>query len=599
MSPGDQDESGKENFLRRILYHLRERRIIETLAAFIGGGWLILEFVHWILIDHYHFPEKSLDITFATIGCALVCSLLWRWFRTSPSATRRIKVELILIPLCIIATFLLNLYLFLQVKWPQVETASPSFWKNSIAVLPFKDLSPEQSQEIFCEGITDDVITRLGSIPGLKVISPTSSRLYKETNKPLSRIGAELKVAKILEGSLQMEQENIRVNVKLSDTAQGFTLWSRGYERKLASYFQIKDDIAGDISRQLQLQLIESPAVKTPRREPANFEAYKAYQAARIAERRYQVYRETKDFEASQKMFEEAARLEPTYALAYWGLGNLYESRYVREKRPQDFELMGFYYRKGFELNPGLGETNLGLGWLYFYTGEMDLSYESFKRAIAIDGQNAQVNFDAGSFLRSLGLYSRAIKYYLRAIDLDPFSVQTYLNCSDTYLYLGKYQNGCQMLEQALALEPGNWRLHLGLARQLILSGELLVAEKEVGKAREIISSSPAVRRHQAWLLAAQGKKDLALSLIEPNDRLYSYEVTSIFALVGKKEEAIKYIEEGIRVGFEEVGDFLYSYPFLASNPFYARLKDEPAFQQLLAREKKKYELKDKKYGGL
>jgi hypothetical protein len=92
---------------------LRKRRIIEILAAFIGGGWLTIEFVHWILIDHYHFPEKYLDITFVTLICALICTLVWRWFREAKKP-RRIKVELVLIPLVILLTAFFDVYLFLH-----------------------------------------------------------------------------------------------------------------------------------------------------------------------------------------------------------------------------------------------------------------------------------------------------------------------------------------------------------------------------------------------------------------------------------------------------------------------------------------------------
>ena len=89
--------------LKSYLKKLRKRRIIETLAAFIGGGWLILEFVHWILVDHYHFPEKSIDITFVTILGALLCTLIWRWF-SGREAPRKFKLELVLMPLVLLIT---------------------------------------------------------------------------------------------------------------------------------------------------------------------------------------------------------------------------------------------------------------------------------------------------------------------------------------------------------------------------------------------------------------------------------------------------------------------------------------------------------------
>ena len=135
----------KESPLKSFLTKLRKRHIIETLAAFIGGGWLILEFVHWLLVDHYHFPEKSIDITFVTILGALLCTLLWRWFggREKP---RKLKPELFLVPLVLLITLGLDINLLLHLKGPESETFPAAKWKNSIAFLPFVDMSPKKTK---------------------------------------------------------------------------------------------------------------------------------------------------------------------------------------------------------------------------------------------------------------------------------------------------------------------------------------------------------------------------------------------------------------------------------------------------------------------
>mgnify|MGYP001063076799 CR=1 FL=1 len=591
---GEKSQFKKGVFFSKIFIYLKERRIIETLTAFIAGGWLILEFVHWILIDHYHFPEKILDITFITIVCCLICTLIWRSSRVSP-ARRRLKWEIIFIPLVILMTLLADSYLFLQIKKPQEGGPKKIIWKNSIAVLPFKDLSQKHDQDFFCEGMTDDIVNRLASISGLKVVSLASTRQYKNQAKNLTQIGEELKVAHILEGSLQMEGDYIRVNVNLNDVRNGFSLWSKKYERTLKSYFQIEDDIADSICRELQLQIVEADDSLLKKREPESFEAYKAYQKARLKEEAYRFFRRPEDFETSLKMFKQALEEEPNYCLAHWGLGNLYESRFVRENRPEDFDLMSQYYRRSFEINPGLAETNLGMGWIYFYLEEMEISYEYFRRAIEINPASAQANFEVGSFLRSLGLYSSALRYYLRSIELDPLSLRTYLNSADCCLYLGKYKEACQLLFDALALSPENPRPHLGLVRNYLMLGDYGLAEKELDLAEYLGADPSLARRHRAWLLAARDEKEMALSLIKPGDKLYGYDLTSILARTGKTEEAIKNIEIGIAIGFKEVKDFLYSYPFLNTNPFYAGLKKSPQFKELLRREKRKYQLKLKK----
>jgi hypothetical protein len=124
----------KKSALKTLLSKLRKRRIIETLAAFIAGGWLIIEFVHFILIGHYHFPEKTLDVTFITLICVLICTLIWRWF-SGREEPRKFKLELVLIPLVVLVTVLLDINLLLHLKAPEPEAIPTSKWKNSIAVL--------------------------------------------------------------------------------------------------------------------------------------------------------------------------------------------------------------------------------------------------------------------------------------------------------------------------------------------------------------------------------------------------------------------------------------------------------------------------------
>ena len=140
-----------------------KKRIIEILAAFIAGGWLIIEFVDRILVAHYHFPDKTIDIMFITLLYALFCTLIWRWF-SGREKPRKFKLELVLIPLVVLITVLLDINLLLHLKGPESEAIPTSKWKNSIAVLPFVDMSPQKDQEYFCDGMTEELINRLSNI---------------------------------------------------------------------------------------------------------------------------------------------------------------------------------------------------------------------------------------------------------------------------------------------------------------------------------------------------------------------------------------------------------------------------------------------------
>jgi tetratricopeptide (TPR) repeat protein len=256
-------------------------------------------------------------------------------------------------------------------------------------------------------------------------------------------------------------------------------------------------------------------------------------------------------------------------------------------------------YEKAYEIDPNLAEANLGLGWAYFYKEDLDRSYQFFKRALEIDSNNPSINFYVGSFLRSIGLYSQAIEYYSRAIELDPLNITSHRLRAVCYWYIGEFEEAAIYIKRALEIEPDDVRLYLVYARQLIMMKMYEQAEKELEKAEKLKPDYSRLQYFQAWLLAAKGEKEKALALIRTADFPYLYHVTSIYSILGMKDQAIKGISEGIDKGFHDIKDYLYSYPFLISNPFYDNLRDEPRFKEIVKREKKKYEQKLEKYGGL
>ena len=221
---------------RSFFSNLRKKRIIEILAAFIGGGWLIIEFVDRILVAHYHFPDKTIDITFITLLCALICTLIWRWF-SGREKPRKFKLELVLIPLVVLIAVLLDINLLLHLKAPESETFPAPKWKNSIAVLPFVDMSPQKDQEYFCDGMTEDLINRLSNIRELKVPARTSAFMFKGKTPDMHEVGEKLKVQTALEGSVQKSGNRLRITAQLINIADGYHLWSEKYDRELKDVF--------------------------------------------------------------------------------------------------------------------------------------------------------------------------------------------------------------------------------------------------------------------------------------------------------------------------------------------------------------------------
>jgi serine/threonine protein kinase/Tfp pilus assembly protein PilF len=467
---------------------------------------------------------------------------------------------------------------------------------GSIAVIPFKDLSPQKNQEHFCEGMTDDVIAKIRTMnPRLKVFPMSSAMRYED----IKNISQEFGIDSILEPSIQKERERIRVNAQLISVKGGFLIWSETYDRKLEGAFEVQDEISRAIAQALKAELVSDSLDLIKSREPKNVEAYDYYRKGmNFLDKKYDLYYREEDFKTTVNMFKSAIEIEPNYALAYWGLGSAYESHYVKIRNKEDLNQALKYLEMSYELDPNLAEANLAMGWAYFYKADNDEAYQYFKRALEIDPDSATVNLYTGTFFRSIGLYDRAIECFSKSIECDPLDIMTYMLITDCSLCTGEFEQAVIYVKKGLELEPNNVPLRLYHVQYFLWLNKYKEAEKVLNRVEKIEPENPSIKRYQALLLAAKGKKVGALALI--NDTApYRYEVTSIYSLVGLKDKAITYINEGIAKGFEYRLMYLYSYPYLINNPCYDNLRNDHRFQEIVNQEKEKYERKLKKYGDL
>jgi len=522
--------------------------------------------------------------------------------KTEPyPSLKRFQTYVLPIVLLFLATIIIAGYFIfdriLKTGKPETETIRGIQWKNSIAVLPFKDISSQRDQEYFCEGMTDAIITILPQLSHeLKVIGKRSVMRYKNTDKDIKEIGQKLEVATILEGSIQKEEDNIRINVHLSNTKDSSILWTNSYYQKRESIFKVQDEISEAIAEALKVKLIPDIFKVLEANRPKDIEAYEYYlKGMHFIDNEYVYSRKEEDFETGVRMFEKAAEIDPRYALVYWGLGNAYESHWVSTNDKKDLDLMIKNYEIAYEIDSNLAEANLGLGWDRFFKESLDEAYQFFKRSYEINPNSSFVNFDVGSFLHSIGLYRQAIKYYSRSIAMDPFRIMSYNLYAKCSIFLGEFEKAVLYIQKALEIEPNNVSLLSHYAVLFIFMRNYEKAEKVLARAEKLESGNVRVQCSRAWLFAAKSEKEKALALIK-GIAPYRYEITSIYALLGMKDEAIKYINDGINKGFKYVYEYLYSYPFLINNPFYDSLRNDSRFQEIVQKEKEKYEKKLMEY---
>jgi len=491
---------------------------------------------------------------------------------------------------------------FLKTGEIGTESIGEMKWKSSIAMLPIEDLSPQRDQESLCEAMHDDIITKLRIlIPDLRVMSKLAVMRYTNKDKSSTEIGKELNVETILESSLRKAGENIQMNVRLINVKDGSVIWSYTFKEKPEGLFKIQDEIFQAIASELKIHLQEEqiPVIKT--REPKNIKAREYYVWGNHFEEKYANSRQEKDFEEGVKNYTEALKIDPDYALAYWSLGDIYQLHFAfsHYENWKSYDLMNKSYESAYQINPNLAEANLGLGWAYFFKEDLDRSHYFFKKAFELDAHNPSINFNFGSFLRSIGLYSQAINYYSRSIELDPLSILPYVMLSDCYVRIGEFDEVADCVNRALAIEEDNYWFYLAYAEALIMMKKYDDAGEKIARAEKLNPKSSKIRDFRALILAIKGEKEKALALIEGNEGRdkYRYDITSIYSVLGMKDKAIENIKIGIDTGFRELKEYRYTYLVLINNPFYENLHDDPRFKEIVDREKKKYDERLKRYG--
>jgi non-specific serine/threonine protein kinase len=459
-------------------------------------------------------------------------------------------------------------------------------WKNSIAVLPFMDMSPEKDQEYFCDGMTEDIITKLTMFGELKVISRTSVMSYKNTDKDIKEIGQELDVATILEGSIRKEKDNIRVNAQLVNVDDDSHLWVDTYDRKVDSIFEVQDEVSKAIVEALELKLTPRKIESLKEGRPRNIEAYEyALKGMHLINSKYVISQRERDFRAAIKMFRKAKEADPDYVLTHTGLSWAYQHHNQITGNRKDLVQVKKNIEMAYKLDPDMGETNGAIAWVYHRQGEFEKAYQSYKRALEINPNIPPLNHMVAFFLKDLGLFHRAVEYSIRNIELDPFFLPSHSLRVRCLMHVGQLKNALINIKKALEIETDNF---WSLLDYSILS----IMKKEIGKANELLERAekinpvyPSIRFYRALISAAKGEKDKALALSKSG---------VIYSLLSMKDEAVKYITNEIKKDYEH---FQYTYLPLKTSPFYNSLHDDSRFQEIVKKQKKKYEERLEKFG--
>ncbi len=567
---------------------LKKKRIIEILAAFIGGGWLIIEFVDRILVAHYHFPDRTIDITFITLLCALICTLLWRWF-SGREKPRKFKPEFVLIPLVLLVAILLDINLLRHLKATGSETFPPPKWKNSVAVLPFKDMSPQKDQDWFCEGITVEIINRLTNISELKVPARTSAFFFKGKDQDIRGIGRTLGVATVLEGTIQKAASELRVQVNLVNVADGTNIWSQPFNRDLKDVFAIQDEIALAVVDKLKVTLLGDEKASLLRRPIDNVAAYEYYlRAAREIDRFREdsLDRIVQYLESGLSLIGDNALLYAALAYAYWQYVNTGIGQEDYLAKSED------YARKALALDQASPKALVVLGLIAGLRGELRKSVVYLKKALALGPNDAAALWWlANAYVQYVGKIPAAAPLIERFAQLDPLNPTAYSIKGGMFLYDGRYDLAIDPFSRSYQMDPGNLGTSLLYALTLAYSRKVDGARSVIDKMAEESPAGDFTKLALAVKYALLNDRAKLDQLLTPDfekwckrDASNSQILASIMAFAGAKDEALAWLETAVNRG-------AINYPLLAErDPWLAGIRGEPRFKKLMERVKYEWE---------
>jgi TolB-like protein len=531
------------------IQELKRRNVFRVGIAYAIAAWILLQLTD-VLIDLLGLAEITGKYVVLLLVIGFIPALIFAWaFEMTPEGIKRErdvdrsqsitphtgrKLDFVIIGVLIVALGYFVADKFLLSSEPATEVAEQTAESTepeqkapeTIAVLPFVDMSPDGDNEYFSDGLTEELLNILAQIKELQVAGRTSSFAFKGQNIDLREIGEKLGVNTILEGSVRKDQagQKVRITAQLVNVENGFHLWSETYDRDLKDIFAIQDEIAHEVAAALRITLLGEDEQRLATRETTELSAYEMYLQAlqQLNDASYASLR------SAEELFSSSVELDPAYTPARIGLvramyelvgtGAMGSDEYIERATPMLEDILA--------TNPNSADAMVLNAFVHSYQNNREEMFRELDRALVADPRNTEALQGMGNFVYFDGDTDTGLQYLHEAERLDPYSTSVMWDLCSRYGFRMQPEKATPYCERIGTIQPDNPQQYYGLA----------MAARNIGN----------VAASQVW--------DMKAAQIDPEDHELPAQLATVWLDLGDMEQAEIWLQKAEDISADKTG---------------------------------------------
>ena len=562
-----------------LLQTLRERKLVQWALAYAAVAFALLQGLD-IVAQRFDWPVWVERVLIVMLVLGFFVTLVLVWFHGERGAQRVTSVELAILGLLLgVAGGLI--WRVVQVPAGPVAEAPPTATAEaqSIAVLPFADLSQAKDQEYFSDGMSEELLNLLAKVPGLHVVGRTSSFAFKGKNEDLRTIGQKLGVAHVLEGSVRKSGDRVRITAQLIDVSNGYHLWSETYDRQMTDVFALQDEISGAVVDALKIRLLPEQVPSKSTARTTSVEAHNEF----LLGRQLQNHGNPEDTRRAAERYEKAIELDPKYAAAYAALGISELSKVQFARNPDEAAKARARAKeaiaRAFELEPDLTEAYSARA-NYRSVAEWDWAgaEADAQRALRLAPKDPDVVRRTSTVLITSGKKEEAIAALRRSIELDPLAGPSWSNLGYYLVCLGQYEEAHAALRRTLEITGGASVLgNYNLGTAWLLEGKPEQALKEfeqIPEGQYFRLVGVAMAEHS---LGHEDRSKAALDALIALPAPPPVWIAAVYGWRGERDQAFSWLDRAVAERNYFVRNVRY-------DGILAKLRDDPRYAAFLSK---------------